>query len=73
MKKFKNIKTGAILAPNSSFVEEQMVKSDLYEEIEEKAKELTVKEIKKILYENKIEYDAKATRDVLFALIPEQG
>lgn len=33
--KFKNVKTGSILEPNSKFVEEQMQKSDLYIEIKE--------------------------------------
>lgn len=37
--KFKNIKTGAILEPNSKFTEEQMEKSDLYEEVKETKKE----------------------------------
>lgn len=36
--KFKNIKTGSILEPNSKFVEEQMQKSDLYEEVKSKKK-----------------------------------
>ena len=36
--KFKNVKTGAILEPNSKFTEEQMKKSDLYEEVKETAK-----------------------------------
>lgn len=36
--KFKNKKTGAILQPNSKFVEEQMKKSDLYVEVKEKTK-----------------------------------
>lgn len=33
--KFKNKRTGAILEPNSKLVQEQMSKSDLYEEIKE--------------------------------------
>lgn len=41
--KFINKKTGIILIPNSKFVEEQIKKSDLYEEI----KEEVVKEVKK--------------------------
>lgn len=36
--KFKNVKTGAILEPNSKFAEEQMKKSDLYEEVKEEKK-----------------------------------
>lgn len=34
--KFKNIKTGAILEPNSKFTEEQMKKSDLYIKVDNK-------------------------------------
>ncbi|MCI8641149.1 MAG: hypothetical protein HFJ59_04695 [Clostridia bacterium] len=33
--KFKNKITSSILEPNSKFVEEQMRKSDLYEEVKE--------------------------------------
>lgn len=33
--KYKNIKTGAILEPNSKFTETQMEKSDLYVKVEE--------------------------------------
>lgn len=36
--KFKNLKTGAILIPTSSFIEEQMKNSDLYEEVKEENK-----------------------------------
>lgn len=36
--KFKNVKTGAILEPKSKFTEEQMRKSELYEEVKEKTK-----------------------------------
>ena len=36
--KFKNVKTGAILEPNSKFTEEQMKKSELYVEVKETAK-----------------------------------
>ena len=36
--KFKNVKTGAILEPNSKFTEEQMKKSDMYEEVKETKK-----------------------------------
>lgn len=36
--KFKNVKTGAILQPNSKFTEEQMKKSDLYVEVKEEKK-----------------------------------
>lgn len=36
--KFKNKKTGVIIEPNSKFVQEQMSKSDLYEEIKETKK-----------------------------------
>lgn len=36
--KFKNVKTGAILEPNSKFTEEQMKKSDMYEEVKENKK-----------------------------------
>lgn len=35
--KFKNVKTGSILEPNSKFVEEQMQKSDLYVKVKEKS------------------------------------
>ncbi len=38
--KFKNVKTGAILEPNSKFVEEQMKESELYEEVKEVKKEI---------------------------------
>lgn len=37
--KFKNIKTGAILEPNSKFTEEQMKKSDMYIKVKENKKE----------------------------------
>lgn len=37
--KFKNVKTGAILEPNSKFTEEQMKKSDLYVEVKEPKKD----------------------------------
>lgn len=33
--KFKNKQTGVILEPTSKFVEEQISKSDLYEEVKE--------------------------------------
>lgn len=36
--KFKNLKTGAILEPNTKFAEEQMKKSDLYVEVKGSAK-----------------------------------
>lgn len=72
MKKFRNIKTGAILAPNSEFVEEQMTKSDLYEEIGAKSKEPTISELKKILDEKGIEYSKDAKKEELLALINQE-
>lgn len=36
--KFKNVKTGAILEPNSKFTEEQMKKSEMYVEVKETKK-----------------------------------
>lgn len=41
--KFKNLKTGSILEPNSKFVEEQMQKSDLYVEVKENIKKKSEK------------------------------
>lgn len=36
--KFRNKKTGVVLEPKSNFVEEQISKSDLYEEMKENTK-----------------------------------
>lgn len=70
--KFKNKKTGAILVPNTKFVEEQMTKSDLYEIVGEKAKEPTVAEIKAKLEDLGIDYAGKTKREDLIALLPEE-
>lgn len=43
--KFMNIKTGAILKPNSEMVIDQMKRSDLYKEVKE-GKETKAKEVK---------------------------
>lgn len=74
--KFKNVKTGAILEPNSKFTEEQMKKSDMYIEIgkesKPKGKEPTVAEIKAKLDELGIEYDDSAVKADLLALLPQE-
>lgn len=70
--KFKNIKTGAILEPNSKFTEEQMAKSDMYVEVKEVSKEPTVAELKAQLTELGIEFNANATKKDLLELLPQE-
>lgn len=41
--KFRNLKTGAILEPNSKFTEDQMQKSDLYVEVKTTTKKKSEK------------------------------
>lgn len=78
--KFKNIKTGAVLEPNSKFTEEQMEKSNLYVEInvstngkKKEEKNITVSQIKEKLDELGIEYDENATKADLLTLLPQKG
>lgn len=69
--KFINVKTGAILEPNSEMVIDQMKRSDLYKEYKEKTKEKTKDEIKSELDAKGIEYDSKATKEILLSLLEE--
>lgn len=71
--KFMNVKTGAILEPNSNFTEEQMKKSDMYKEVgKTETKEPTVQEIKAKLNELGIEFNDKAKKEELIALLPQE-
>lgn len=70
--KFRNKKTGAIIVPYSSTMIEEMKKSEKYEEIKEEQKELTVAEIKEKLTQLGIDYDEKASKKTLLALLPQK-
>lgn len=56
----------------NKFVIEQMRKSKLYTEVTEAKKELTVAEIKAKLKELNIEFDDKAKKEDLLALLPQK-
>lgn len=64
--KFINLKTGLILEPTEE-VAKLMKESDLYQEY--KKQEMTIAQIKKLLDEKGIEYNPKAKKDELIALL----
>ena len=71
MKKFANIETGEVFVPISEQTIKEMENSNLYEETET-IRELTVKEIKSKLDELGIEYNKKANKETLLALLPKE-
>lgn len=70
--KFKNKDTGVIVETNVKVVEELYKSKPEYEEVKETKKEITVAEIKAKLKELEIEFDEKAKKDELLALLPQE-
>ena len=64
--KFINVKTGLILEPKGE-VAKMMKESDLYREY--KKQEMTIAQIKKLLDDKGIEYNPRAKKDELMALL----
>lgn len=71
--KFRNKNTGAVIIPYTSTTIKYMKESNKYEEVkEETKKELTVDEIKETLTKLEIEFDNKASKKTLLALLPQR-
>lgn len=71
--KFKNKKTGAIVVTTVETIEKLYAKKADYEQVKEEGeKELKVAEIKAKLKELNIEFDDKAKKDELLALLPQE-
>ena len=71
--KFKNKETGVIVVTTVKVIEDLYKNKSEYVEVKEtKEAELSVKDIKAKLDELKIQYDPKAKKEDLLALLPQE-
>lgn len=70
--KFKNKKTGVIVETTVKVIEDMYKNKSEYEEVKEGKKEPTVAEIKAKLTELNIQFDDKAKKEDLLALLPQE-